>query len=439
VRPADEAFKRLFRGRTDAWGAVHGESIQRELTDGDWTDHLHGVGSIGIYPLVKAPGGLRVAWGCTDIDDGYEQSLPLAKNMHQALRLLGLTSWVEVTKSKGFHVWVFVNGWALAEHMRNALLLAHQIAGVTPTEVNPKQTVAKGAGLGNYVNLCYAHNWSGDSDEILVARGLGLAGWAAGGGGFLSCPTAQGQAARSGDCAVHDGSGRRGAGEDGRGCWPARPSEAHHEALSRSRLEGTVDVVRPAERGSDGPGVGDLPVAGGTSTAAGASAVRDVAYERRPVRASDAFRRVVLDVGGQLTGVPDTPLTVEEFVAAATSTAESTERLAGVAARYRPPPPPPRVSVGTYEGAVDKTLTDKLGGLAWRIFTDGPLEGRDRSGTLMRLAHLMVEGGTLTPAESLALLEDADARWGKFIERGEPERLEEMVGRAFGKRANLAD
>lgn len=297
------AFAYLFRGRTDAYGLVHGESVKREVTLDIYREHLAGHFAIGIYPLVKTASGMRVAWGCTDIDDGYEKSWPLARNMQKTLALLDITSWIEVTKGKGYHVWVFVEGWIPAENMRNALLLAHQVAGVSPTEVNPKQTATKdgAVGLGNYVNLPY------------------------------------------------------------------------------------------------------------------------------PLGYQQAGRRVVLEHpdGGWLD--------VEDFLSAATESINKPEVIAKAAALYVPPPTPKRVQIDGYDGQVDKHLTDKLTGLAFTIFRDGPLDGRDRSGTLMRLAHLMAESGVLTPGEAVALLADADIRYGKFHEQGRPEMIDEMVALAFGK------
>lgn len=306
VDTVDRQFAYLFRGRTDAWGAVEGRSVQEPVTPEHYERHLWQAGqSMGVYPLVKTPAGMRVAWGCTDIDnaDNPEACLPLARNLVRVLGLLGITAWVERTKGKGYHVWVFVDGWCAAENMRNALLFAHQVAGVAPTEVNPKQTseAKLKVGLGNYVNLPYAHDW----------------------------------------------------------------------------------------RGTD-------------------------------------RRTVIFHNDGQ-------PMGLEAFVSAAMSSLSSPQTIAEAAQRYVPPPPPPRVDIDAYAGGDLQPLVEKLPGLAFTIFNGGPLEGRDRSGTLARLAHLMAEADLFTPGEGLALLMDADARWGKYLERGEPEQLEQLIGRAWAK------
>lgn len=184
-RSPTERFRSLFQGRGDVWGAVHGECKRETLTLDHWREHLFGVGSIGVYPLVPMnvvaegariqldgpaiPPGHYVHWGCSDIDRGLEM-LVLARNLHRALKLLGLTSWVERSKGKGYHIWVLASTWVPAEDMRRALLVAHQLAGVPPTEVNPKQTSTAELveGLGNYVNLPYAKSFADMGKRIVL-------------------------------------------------------------------------------------------------------------------------------------------------------------------------------------------------------------------------------------------------------------------------------
>lgn len=169
---------RLFDGRRDAFGAVHGEAVRRPLQHRDWTRHLFEDGSIGIYPLCPALStetGLDVfqemhgpaadvdewvcRWGCVDIDDGYEASLPIARNLQKAYSVLGLSSWIERTKGKGFHVWIFFSDWVPAVQARAVQLLACHLIDYHPREINPKQTKLADGQLGNYVNLPYAKRW----------------------------------------------------------------------------------------------------------------------------------------------------------------------------------------------------------------------------------------------------------------------------------------
>jgi hypothetical protein len=305
-------FERLFQGRYDAYGDAGAEpkAVRKPLTRKEWDWHLldpDGARPLGIYPLTDK---LGVHWGCTDIDTG-EEAIVQARNLQNVLKVLGITSWVERSRSKGWHVWVFAEELVDANHMRNALLLAHQVAGVPPTEVNPKQVSLQHTehGLGNWVRLPYP---GGDN----------------------------------------------------------------------ARLEDRQVIV-----GEDGLSV---------------------------------------------------PLVT--FTNKALATRVSAAKLAEVAALYIAPPPPKRTPiVGEYDGDLE-VLRSKLSGLGNRIFIEGPLQaragkaGRDRSGTLARLAYTMAEGGALTPAEALALLRDADLRWGKYHDRADGEQqLEKIIDWAWSQ------
>jgi hypothetical protein len=120
-----EAFLSLFAGRVDAYGADHGEAVR---FDGDWTElirgHLDGTCPIGVYPLT----GLGVRWGMVDFD--YTDDVTDARNVAEVLSHFGISAWVEISKSKGFHTWTFANEFMDATTMRNALLAALQIVGL---------------------------------------------------------------------------------------------------------------------------------------------------------------------------------------------------------------------------------------------------------------------------------------------------------------------
>jgi hypothetical protein len=75
--------------------------------------------------------------------------------LHDALLEAGIVSWIEKSRSKGFHVWVFAEQAVLAEDMRNMLVVASHVAETPTTEVNPKQTTLKAGQYGNYVRLPY--------------------------------------------------------------------------------------------------------------------------------------------------------------------------------------------------------------------------------------------------------------------------------------------
>lgn len=307
-----ERFAALFRGSVEAYGTEKGgcvraiPDVQGHLTNGE---------PIGIYPIRKVGVGLDTKWGCVDIDITTEQkpggdvateeeAHAQACNIQTALRLEGITSWIEITRSRGRHVWVFAEDWMPAAIIRRALIVACRLAGASEREVNPKQeTLAEGQ-LGNYVRLPY---------------------------------------------------------------------------------------------------VG-----------------RDVPFTLEP---GIRYTRVMVKPDG-------TKYTLREFLAEAVAALASVQDLTNLAALYKEPPRPTHfASDKTPE--VDRELTKRLGGLAWTIFCNGPIEGRDRSSTLMRLAHLCRED-RLTPDEALAIVFDADGRWGKFYDRADGEqRMTSMVERAY--------
>jgi hypothetical protein len=141
-----EKFMLLFGGRTDAQGTWEGGSKKSPVSYESFAKHLYGEELIGIYPLTD---GSTVRWGCSDID---VDDIDAARNIQTALRVKSVPSYVEKT-ARGFHVWVFANDWIPAPIMRRAFLSAHEVIGLPPKEVNPKQEEANG--LGNYVRLPY--------------------------------------------------------------------------------------------------------------------------------------------------------------------------------------------------------------------------------------------------------------------------------------------
>lgn len=143
---AIEIFMDLFRGRSDAYGTWSGGSVRGEVNYSSFARHLYGEELIGVYPLTSES---TVRWGCSDID---VDDLDAARNLQTAFKMKDVASYVEKTV-KGYHIWVFADDWIPASTMRRAFLSAHQVIGLPPKEVNPKQEEA--TGLGNYVRLPY--------------------------------------------------------------------------------------------------------------------------------------------------------------------------------------------------------------------------------------------------------------------------------------------
>lgn len=146
-----EKFARLFHGRIDAYGSDGGSCVRVPVTIQTYVRHLDGSMPIGIYPLLDDS---TCWWGCSDIDQGYDM-IALAANLWRVLRVLGVFSYVEKSRSKGYHIWTFFDQPVAATTVRAMFLFAHQVADVPPREINPKASGFDHIELGNYVRLAY--------------------------------------------------------------------------------------------------------------------------------------------------------------------------------------------------------------------------------------------------------------------------------------------
>ena len=154
-----EGFMGLFEGNAHCYGSggEQGRCVWQQPTFHTFDNHLLGEEPIGIYPVLVEK--LQCKWGCIDID---VDDFGIAQKLVQELDKAGISGIVELSRSKGYHVWVFSSGWVPANVMRTALLAARQLAGLEDDvdEVNPKQTdfpmLPNGLpSPGNYVRLPY--------------------------------------------------------------------------------------------------------------------------------------------------------------------------------------------------------------------------------------------------------------------------------------------
>ena len=176
------AFKNVFQGFPYAYGTDSGGcrwiSVSTELIE----NHLSGSEMIGIYPMVYDPhkqeGGpagfiqsssdlkarpiypdmkrelWMCTWGAIDIDEGDVDSEIIAKNAVTLFSALGITAWLERSRSKGYHVWIFAEEWIPVALMRKALQAVMQLAGGDYDAVYPKSDSLDGP-PGNYIRLPY--------------------------------------------------------------------------------------------------------------------------------------------------------------------------------------------------------------------------------------------------------------------------------------------
>lgn len=158
-----EEFARLFRGRDDIYGTFvpvasgadeKYEAKHEALTAEQYRRHLDGEGTLGVYPLLDDG---SCYWSCLDFD---AQDIEPARACQKVLAEHGIRSYVETSKRKGFHLWLFWKDTAPAHHVRQVMKKVLQLAGAEPaTEIFPKQdqlVLTGGPGrYGNMVNLPY--------------------------------------------------------------------------------------------------------------------------------------------------------------------------------------------------------------------------------------------------------------------------------------------
>ena len=147
-----QIFKGLFMGLKNVYGTydtktgkVHQEKVV--VTDEVILAHLTGKQSYGVYLLV----GDRTGALAVDFD---EDDLYLPTSFVAGAKRYGMPAYIERSKSKGYHVWIFFEqGGVLA---RKARLVAKRILsdiGKPATEIFPKQDVlADRVSYGNFIN-----------------------------------------------------------------------------------------------------------------------------------------------------------------------------------------------------------------------------------------------------------------------------------------------
>jgi hypothetical protein len=145
-------YKSLFTGLKNVYGTYDTKTgkVRQEktaVTDDVILAHLAGKQSYGVYLLTgDKTGALAV-----DFDEN-ELCLPIS--FMAGARRYGMSAYIERSKSKGYHVWIFFErGGVIA---RKARLVAHKILtdmGKPGTEVFPKQDVlADGVSYGNFIH-----------------------------------------------------------------------------------------------------------------------------------------------------------------------------------------------------------------------------------------------------------------------------------------------
>lgn len=139
----------LFSGNPSAYGLETPDgpvSVREPITDEILLDHIEGKKRIGCFLIQKDN---KVKTSCIDLDQGDRQKL---ERIVAALINNGFFPYIERSKSKGYHVWIFFDEPILAATIRKVLSQIMKRTGIEGIEIFPKQDlVNSNNGLGNYV------------------------------------------------------------------------------------------------------------------------------------------------------------------------------------------------------------------------------------------------------------------------------------------------
>jgi len=145
-------FRNLFSGLTNVYGTYDVETgrvrqVKEPVTAEVIHAHLIGRQSYGVYLLT----GYKTGALAIDFD---EDELCLPISFVAGARRYDMSAYIERSKSKGYHVWIFFDDGGVPAH--KARLVAHRILadmGKPATEVFPKQdALADGLSYGNFIH-----------------------------------------------------------------------------------------------------------------------------------------------------------------------------------------------------------------------------------------------------------------------------------------------
>ena len=108
-----------------------------------------------------------VNWVAVDLDDGKTSDVH-EDNLQKILSAKGIPSFKETSKSKGYHVWVYLDQPIAASIGRKGMIGACRIVDVPIKEVYPKQTILPEGKIGNCLRLPYPHSRSTGRHEVYV-------------------------------------------------------------------------------------------------------------------------------------------------------------------------------------------------------------------------------------------------------------------------------
>ncbi|MCF7807642.1 MAG: hypothetical protein K9N38_03855 [Candidatus Marinimicrobia bacterium] len=143
-------FSELFRGLSSAYGTYDPASgkyrqVKEPVTEDVIFNHLAEIRPYGFY-LLK---GDKTRVGVIDVD---EDDLQLVQQLYSRSRHYELTPLIEVSKSKGYHLWFVFKGEVLSWKVRAILRLLLEDVGHQEVEIFPKQDEVTPGTYGNFIN-----------------------------------------------------------------------------------------------------------------------------------------------------------------------------------------------------------------------------------------------------------------------------------------------
>lgn len=147
-----ELFIKLFSGRTDSMG-INQCCIKETLTKENYLEHLSGLKRIGIYPIYDK---IWTKWFAVDLDeDDFNKALLIKQRAEH----YNIKTFIERSKSKGYHEWCFFDKPIEAVKPRLVFEMILDELDLR-CEIFPKQDEV---GEGQYGNFIFLPLFGGDT------------------------------------------------------------------------------------------------------------------------------------------------------------------------------------------------------------------------------------------------------------------------------------
>ena len=158
IKQVIEDFADLHKGKAIASVKDKVHPISKDVSHEAYlqyiAEHLDGDTPIGVYPLWERNNVWMVNWAAVDLDEGDISDIH-ADNLVALLDKMNIKSWKEPSRSKGYHVWVYLKEPLSANVARNGMIGACRTVDVPIREVYPKQTSLAEGKIGNCLRLPY--------------------------------------------------------------------------------------------------------------------------------------------------------------------------------------------------------------------------------------------------------------------------------------------